>query len=411
MFNRGLRFSLLLTTLWATSAVQAELLPASSGHALDSMAPAGHWATRIELRSNSYDQWYDNSGKRQDLDAAFDGLELDGAVFPALGVLGSGATLGATAINTRAELKSLQLILAYGLHEDLTAGLILPFVKNRTRVDFSVAGGNTGFNPAFDPNQPIGPANFPFAPVGGGAAAPLGTAGVKQLLTDPLFGYGYDPIEESETSGLSDSTAGLLWRFYRDQQSSALLGAGVRFGIAAADNPDSLVDVPIGDGTNDLRLRLEYFRTLGHDFDLHLLAENFTQLADHVEMRIPQPGQLLASASSKARLRRDRGDYQEYDIELGRHWGNWRTAATWHLYTKAEDRYSSANGTDVSVLEHNTQVRADQWRVSLSWSGINAWRQSHLPMPLIVKLEMQETYGGRNFPDVRDFYLQLTSFF
>ncbi|TPW11892.1 MAG: hypothetical protein FD130_1886, partial [Halothiobacillaceae bacterium] len=125
-------------------------------------------------------------------------------------------------------------------------------------------------------------------------------AGVKQLITDPVFGYAYAPVEDSETTGLSDSTAGVLWRFHKDRQSSAQLGAGVRFGIAKGDNPDSLVDVPVGDGTTDIRLRLEYFRALAYAFDLRLLAENFTQLADHVEMRIPQPGQLLATADSKA---------------------------------------------------------------------------------------------------------------
>lgn len=404
-------FTLLLVALCAPVPAWADSLAASSGHALDAMAPAGRWAARFELRTNHYDQWYDNNGKRQKFNAAFDKLALDGTVFPALTLLGSGATLGTSALDTRADLQAMQLILARGLGEDLTAGFILPFVKTRTRVNFSVAGGNIGFNPAFDPNQPIGPANLPFAPVGGGATTPLGTAGVKQLLIDPVFGYGYAPIEDSETSGLSDSTAGILWRFHKDRHSSALLGAGIRFGVAAGDNPDSLVDIPIGDGSNDIRLRMEYFRTLSNGFDLHLLAENFTQLADRVDMRVPQSGQLLATANSKERLDRDLGDYQEYDIELGHHWGAWRTAATWHRYSKGMDHYRSDLGTNTSVLETNTDIRADQWRASISWSGINAWQQQQLPLPMIVKLEMQETYGGRNFPDVRDVYLQLTSFF
>lgn len=374
------------------------------------MAPAGRWATRIELRVNSYDKWYDNNGNRQGFNAAFDGLDLDGTVFPALALLGSSATLGTSSLYTKAELEAAQIILAYGLGEDVTAGFILPFVKSRTHVDFSVAGGNTGFNPAFNPAQPMSPTNFPFAPVGGGVA-PLGTAGVKQLISDPVFGYGYAPVADNETSGLTDSTAGILWRYFKDQQSSALLGVGMRFGIAKGDNPDSLADVPIGDGSNDIRLRLEYFRDLGNDFDLHLLAENFTQLADHADMRVPQSGQLLAPAGSKERLRRNLGDYQEYDIELGHRWGDWRASATGHLYTKAADRYTSDLGTDTSVLEVNTKVRADQWRASISWSGVNAWQQGKIAMPLIVKLEMQDTYGGRNFPKVRDFYLQVTRFF
>lgn len=411
MYSRArmLPLSLLLSCL-AVPAL-AKDLPASSGHGLDTMAPAGRWAARIELRSNSYDRWYDNNGQGQNFNASYDGLNLDGTVFPALGLMGPGATLGNTALRTKQELTALQIVLGYGLSDDLTLGVILPFVKTRTLVDFSVAGGNVGFNPLFNPALPPSPANFPFAPVGGGAAAPLGTAGVKQLLSDPAFGYGYAPIEQSETSGLSDPTLGLLWRCYKDQDSSVVLGMGMRIGVAKGDNPDSLVDIPIGDGNNDIRLRLEYFRNLGAGFDLHLLAENFTQLADHADMRVPQPGQLLAPANSKERLYRDLGDYQEYDIELGHSWGDWRASATAHLYTKAADRYRSGLGTNTAVLEANTVVRADQWRAGISWSGINAWRDGSMPIPLIVKLEMQETYGGRNFPKVRDFYLQLTSFF
>ncbi len=405
----GLPLSLIL--LFVTFSVQAESLHASSGHALDAMAPVGRWAARVELRVNSYDKWYDNQGNRGNFNAAFDRLNLDGAVFPALALMGSGATLGTSSLYTKANLQAAQIILGYGLSEEMTLGFIFPMVQTRTQVDFSVAGGNVGFNPAFDPGQPIGASNFPFAPVGGGASAPLGTAGVKQLLSNPTFGYGYAAVENSSTSGLSDSTAGILWRCYKDQRSSVILGVGMRLGIAKGDNPDSLVDIPIGDGSNDVRLRLEYFRDLGHDFDLHLLAENFTQLADHAEMRVPQSGQLLATASSKERLWRDLGDYQEYDIELGHRWGDWRASTTAHLYTKAADRYRSELGTDTSALETNTKIRADQWRASLSWSGINAWQQKKLAIPMILKLEMQETYGGRNFPKVRDYYLQLTSFF
>ena len=400
-----------LIALAAILPVQADPLPASSGHGLDAMAPAGRWATRVELRVNSYDRWYDSDGSEQDFNADYDNLDLDSAVFPALALLGPGASLGTTSLYTKQTLQAAQIILAYGLTDDVTLGFIFPFVKTRTQVDFSVSGGNVGFNPAFDPNQPIGAGNFPFAPVGGGASAPVGTAGVKQLLTDPVFGYGYAPVENTQTSGLSDSTAGVLWRFYKDERSSAILGAGIRFGIAKGDDPDSLVDIPVGDGTNDIRLRLEYFRDLGSDFDLHLLAENFTQLAYDVDMRVPQSGQLLAPASSKERLRRNPGDYQEYDIELGHRWADWRVSATRHLYIRGKDSYRSDLGTDTSALVTNSNVRADQWRAGISWSGIDAWRRGSVPLPMIIKLEMQETYGGYNFPKVRDYYLQLTSFF
>jgi hypothetical protein len=394
-----------------TLTAQADSLSATSGHGLDTMAPIGHWAARVELRTNSYNEWYDNSGNLNGLKSGFNGLNLNNTIFAPLAPFGAAATLGISSLHSRANLESTQLILAYGLKEDVTLGFIFPFVKTYNQVDFSVADGNIGFNAAFNANLPVGPANFPFAAVGGGAATPLGTAGVKKLMTDPAFGYSYASIGNSSTSGLSDPTAGILWRYFKDDRSSALLGLGMRFGIARGENPDSLTDIPIGDGSNDLRLRLEYFRDLGHEFDLHLLAENFTQLADHKTLRVPQSGQLLSTANSREYLRRDLGDYQEYDVELGHRWGNWRASVTEHLYIKGQDKYTSDLGTNTSMLENNTRIRANQWRAGFSWSGINAWRDGNLPLPLIIRFEVQDTYAGQNFPKVRDYYLQLTSFY
>jgi len=400
----------LITTLMSCAASQADTLSAASVHGLDTMAPAGHWAARVEVRTNSYDKWYDSSGNIRGLKSEFDGLNLNGSVFPPLALLGAGATLGTSSLRSKASLESTQVILAYGLDDNVTLGFIFPFIKTHNRVDFQVSGGNTGFNPVFNPALPMGPANFPFAPVGG-PVTPVGTAGVKRLISDPAFGYGYAPVGDTSASGLSDPTAGVLWRYYKDDHSSALLGVGMRFGVANPGNPDSLTEIPIGDGSNDLRLRLEYFRDLGGDFDLHLLAEHFVQLADRVTLRVPQPGQLLATALSKERLRRDLGDYQEYDMELGHRWGNWRASATGHFYIKGQDKYTSDFGTNTSMLENNTNIRANQWRAGLSWSGINAWQAGDIPLPLIIKFEMQDTYSGYNFPRVRDYYLQLTSFY
>jgi hypothetical protein len=66
---------------------------------------------------------------------------------------------------------------------------------------------------------------------------------------------------------------------------------------------------------------------------------------------------------------------------------------------------------DTTALEVNTDILADQWRAAVSWSGVEGWRSGALPLPVIVKLEMQDTYGGRNMTDVRDVYLIVTALF
>lgn len=402
---------LFVCIVFSSTARAEEKLQSSSAHALDFIAPKGRWAARAEVRVNGYDKWYDENGDLVDLDRKYDGLDLGSNIFPSLSLFGPGMSLGKMTIDSKVENLFAELLVGYGLTDNLTLGMQLPFGRSLTAVDFSVSGGNIGFNPAFNPGVPIGAANFPFAPVGAGATEPVGTEGLRKILTDPAFGYGYKRIEDTTVSGLSDPTVGILWRFHKGKNDSAILGIGVRFGLAGEDDPDNLLDVPLGDGSTDLRARLEYIRNMGAGFDVRFLMEDIIQTEDHVTVRVPAPGELLATSASKERVTRDMGDYFEYDVELGKSLANWRLSGTWHRYDKGSDRYRSGQGTDTSALEKNTSVRADQWRASISWSGVESWQQGDLPMPLIVKLEVQDTYNGINFPNVRDYYLRVTSFF
>lgn len=394
----------------ASLASAQEALPTSAYFGLETMAPAGGWGIRFEQRGNHFDHRFDDNGRLRDLGEKFDGIDLNANVFPALSALGASASLGNTRFKSETNNQISILTLGYGLTQDITFGAIIPYAMSQTKIQFAVDGGNVGANPFFDANQPLGAANFPFAPAGGGIS-PMGTNGVQNVLTNPAFGYQYKALQNTRTEGLGDPTLGVLWRAYKAPGESLIVGLGLRLGLAKKDDPDNLLDTPLGDGSQDVRTRFEYFRDLGANLDLHLLADYNWQTADKATMRIPEPGQVLALASSKQRLRRDLGDYYETDIELGYRWSNWRVSTTWHRYEKKSDTYRSSLGTDTTSLQQNTFTRADQYRISASWSGIQAWQQGKLPLPIIVKLEMQETFAGRNFVDVSDIYLQVITLF
>lgn len=359
--RRLLAFLLPFLTL-AAPAAAAEPLPAASGYGLDGMAPGGRWASRLTLLRNGYTMRYDNDRKRVDLDAGLDGLDL--------ATLGLAGTLR---LDTSVVTEYAELMFGYGVTDNLTVGAIIPYARTTTNVRYSVDGG-------------------------------IGTAGLQAVLTGPL---GYKPLRTTRSEGIGDPTVGMLWRFHRSEADSAILGFGVRFGMARDDDPDNLVDVPPGDGSTDLRARLEYFRDLGAGFDLHLLGEYFWQLEDDVRMR---PGNPLTTATTET-LRRKLGNYYEHDIEIGKRFGDWRIAGTWHRYREAADRYTSSIGTDTSYLSANTETLADQLRLSISWSGVDAFLGGRFAVPLIVKLEVQDAVRGRNFVDVRDVYLRVSTFF
>lgn len=406
LFLYALYFSSIPTLLLPSTSLGAEAIPTSAYFGLDTMAPESRWAIRFEQRANQYHQRYDNDGNLSDVSSQFNGVNLNSQVFPALSVFGANASLGTTSLTTKNTNQISILTIGYGLTPDLTIGAIIPYGQSQTKANFSVEGGNIGFNPLFDAGNSISASNFPFAPVGSGIS-PLGTSGVQEILTNPAFGYRYKPLNTTQQEGFSDPTFGVLWRAYKSSQESLILGLGVRLGVAKKDDPDDLLDAPLGDGSTDLRTRMEYFRELSPHLDLHLLADYNLQTADTAEMRIPTQGQLLATYDSKQTLHRNLGDFYETDVELGYRMANWRFSSTWHRYEKAKDHYRSDIGTDVALLEANTYTKADQYRLSAAWSGIQAWQQGKLPMPVILKLEMQDTFAGKNFVDVYDVYLQM----
>lgn len=295
------RYGLALAMLAGLAAqVQASSPAKTSLHALDTMAPAGRWAARLEVRANGYDAWFDGDGQRRPLGAEYDNINLNSAIFPALAAFGPAAGLGMTHFSSRVDIAYAGLTAGYGVHEDLTAGFILPYAQVRNRVDFSVSGGNIG----------------------------AGTSTVQQFLANPAYGFAYKPVRDTVTSGIGDPTVGVLWRFHKSARDSAVLALGAHLGLARQDDPDDLADVPVSDGSTDLEARLEYFRDLGHEWDLRLLARYRNQLPDHAVMRVPAVGQLLVPDAAREGLRRDLGDYREYDVELGRAWGDWRGSLT-----------------------------------------------------------------------------------
>jgi len=393
-------------------AAQETSIPSSSAvHGLEFIAPKDRFVIRVELRTNGYDQIFDENSNKQALGASLDGINLNSSLLPALTPFGNTASLGTTNFKANVKTQRTEFTLGYGISDDLTVGVIIPYGKVTTNANFTVQGGNIGFNPAFDATQSPSVTNPPLLPVGLGPTSPVGTAGVQAILSDPAFGFAYKPLKTTDWEGLGDPTLGVLWRVNKSSVDSLIIGGGIRFGMAEDVDPDDLLQQPIDDGSTDLRARIEYYRDLSQGFDLKLAAEFTYQSEDSVTRRIPTVGALLATSSSKESVSRKLGNYREFDIGVGKVFNDWRFSTTWHRYVKSADRYSSNKNTDTTELEKNTELFANQWRATISWSGINAWQQKKIPLPLIVQLEVQKTVEAKNFPEVTDVYLQLTSFF
>ncbi len=396
---------------WAEAAPGALQVPAALKHGIVLLSPKHVWSLRVEPKHISADRWFDQAGRAHALAYQADGLKVDASMLSALAPLGAGATLGTTEVSQRVAMQGAVVTYGYGLSADLSLGGYFSYGKSESKISLGMSGGTVGWNPAFNASQPTSQTNYPFAPVGAGASEPLGVAGFERLLTDPVFGYAYDSIQSEEHSGLGELVFGFVWRFHHTDDQGLVLSGGWRQGVADEDRADDLFDVPLDDGSDDLMMQLEWYRELGYGLDARLLGKRTVQTTDTRTMRVANTG-LLAPVSAREELKRDLSDQWDYEAELGYSWStDWRTGILWRRWQKEVDVYVSRVGTDTSAMSEHTNREANQWRLSLSWSGMSAYLAGVIPMPVIVRLEVQDTYQARNAADMRETTLVTYMFF
>lgn len=401
-YHQYLFLFLSITLLWGDE------IPTERQHALSNLAPKGNFVLRVEGKTRTTQFAYNNSGERVGLGDSLNGINLNQDVFSSLAVFGVGASLGTTSSSMEFDSQRGEISMGYGLTDDLTVGIIVPFGTVKSRVDFSVSGGNLGKNPNYNPLLAPSATNLPYLPTSMGVA-PFSTADIQELLASPA--YGYKPIASTRTTGLADPTIGLLYQALKSKDSSLILATGVDIGIAKEDDPDNLVDVPINNGNSALRFRAEYYKSLAHNWDFFVKAEYGIEFEDSVTKRVPKAGEILALKSSTEKVKRDLGDYRSYELSVGKSVHNWRYAGRLYRLEKDADNYTSEIGTDVTALEANTAGYANQWEAEVSWSGVDAWSKGNLAMPLIVSLAYKDTFSGKNGLDWNELYFRVTSFF
>lgn len=409
--NLPLLFILPLVSIPLTNLKAAEPTGANS-HFLGGMVPVGRWAAVLDTRYRTTTERFNDEGKRESLAAEVDGLTLDSQVVPLLASFGAGASLGDVSLDARLDQRRHDLTIGYGLSKNITIGFSIPYGRNTSSANFDILGGNLASNPFFDPGQPISATNPPVVPIGTfGTTDPVGTAGVQQILTDPIYGYQYKPVKTARTTGYGDPIVGLRWRLFKDEESSLIFTPVLRFGLSEENDPDNLMDVALGDGSDDIRLQLEYLTRLAKNFDTRVRVRHTWQLPDSITTRAYSETEYLVPYSRTEKLDRDLGDVTEAYAELGYSNNNWRWFSGLQILRKKSDDYESPSNQDVSGLEDETTHEEDILSLGFSWSGIQHWRDKKLPFPLSVKAAFNTHISGRNRLDRDDLQFALTAVF
>lgn len=250
---------------------------------------------------------------------------------------------------------------------------------------------------------------------GPAGATIAGSADLERILTDSTFGFRIRPLATRTTTSIGDIELGAKLQLVNTVRRDTLqrYGAGVRaavgvtfrLGTGRADDPDDFVDIPSGDGQNDVEARTYWDFLMGSHFAVGLVGRYVWQLPDREIARITPPHQPFAAYWRRHEVERDLGDVIDAEITPRIALGNFFSVmAQYRVRRKAEDRHTGTFDAtnelgepvtlDASVLDLETEQREDRVSIGLGYSTLASVARRRARIPLEIVLQYGESIRG-----------------
>ena len=387
------------------------------------------------------DQRFDRDGNAVNIGTDYS-RNLTSQVFSGLAPLnplvGGTASIGSSEVQITRDYNMFRPLLAYGLTDRITLGVIIPYIwaTNRVTANVNSSTANVGKNSFCFKNPACGPllAGAPIAPLNTPGSRALNTNDVQNLLGGGLDidgdgiidvpGQGFKRVETRSTEGIGDIEFGGRYQYYRSEYwrlaftSIAIAPTGQR------DNPDDLVDIPLGDGNWGVRFQfLQDFsvqrdglsKRLGFpgpgDFFINTKFEYLYNAPDKRVARVCSPRQPVCS--DKDEVTRKVGDIIEAGFQ-----GNVGVLVNGlilvggYTYThQLKAAYSGSHGLDYGSLATDSESVAHDVQIGFTYTTVPLVVQKQFPFPLSANLLYQDRLAGENVYKSRYVSFTLSAYF
>jgi hypothetical protein len=356
---------------------------------------------------------FNPDGKAEPIAIDFN-ANMNSNVFPDLALVEEGfgmetgsASLGRSVVDFKYQFYDLIFEAQYGLTDNLTIGLKIPYYWNKNTVNAALdtSAATVGLNPYYgrkrDPFM-----GSPLVPITMGGI-PLTTKQVKALLGPGLDingdgkidinGYGYEAFDTWSGNGVSDIELVARYQYYKSDNWALAFTGGVRFPTGELDDPDNLVDIGFGNGAHALLFRVnnDYTGiknlTLDATFRYDLVLP--TSIVKRVLLDVNRPLSV---------------DKEDVDVDLGDVF-DFRGSATYEFldgllslsleyrYTfELQDAVSGRLGFNYNSLEEETDATYHAIRPGITLSTINLYKAKEFTVPLTASLEYENIFAGTN---------------
>jgi hypothetical protein len=358
------------------------------------------------------DERYDPDGHTEDVATDFNET-LDSTVFPdlalveiAFGMPPGSANIGNSIVDFEYRFDIFEFGLQYGITDRLTAGIMIPYWRAKNHVDamldsLNATVGKSAIGVGF---------GAPLVPLEGGGpfgdAVPLTTEDIQNLLgagldingdgTIDIQGFGYKPVKTWSEDGLSDIEAGFRYQYLKRENWRLAFTGGVRFPTGEVDDPDNLVDYPLGSGAWAL---LFNFNNDYVGIENLVLNATFTYelyLPDKQRLRVPD-GVDNPITRNKENVDRDLGDIIEVEVSgTYRFLEGFSLSLLYEFGYAFEDDISGDRGFNYESLEDETDWTSHIFKIGLSYSTIPLFQAKKFPIPLVASIGYRNRFAGSN---------------
>ncbi len=350
------------------------------------------------------DERYDPDGNNEDVAADFNDT-LDSSVFPALALVEAAAGLpagfaniGRTDISFEYDFKIFEFSYQYGITDKLTVGIMVPYWNVTNDVDATLVTTNATVGKSVSLNT--------LAPIGVEDTVPLTTDDAQNLIGKGLDingdgsvdipGYGYKPIKKWSGSGISDIEVGCRYQYLKTADWRLAFTGGVRVPTGEKDDPDDLVDYPLGAGAWALLFQLNNDYVGIKNLVLNATFRYDLYLPDTETKRVLEDVNDVLT-SNREKVDRDLGDTIELEGSAAYQIAEGLNISLLYKYGFGfKDSISGDMGFAYESLEEETDYTEHVGILSLSYSTLPLYKAKKFPVPLNVSVSYRNRFAGSN---------------
>lgn len=361
--------------------------------------------SQVGVRSEFYlpfHERYDQDGDVEDLAHDYN-TTINSNIFPPLqnielgfGMDPSTANVGGSKVDIKITRTISELTYRYGVTDKLTVGMNVPYWITHVDAGFNIdtSHATVGFNPGGLEDLP--PPNIaPLIPVDLGGVR--NDTAMTNLMQDQLKSlYGYKKIEDWDDSSLGDIDLGARYQYLNTEDFRFAFTGGFRLPTGKTDDPDNLMDAPLGGGCYTIIFLSNHDYVGIKDLVLDVGLKYEWLLPKRATLRIPESVD-LPLAMDKERVDVDQGDYveveltAEYKIAEG-----FSMSALYQYGNKFKDDVSGHKFNSYSSVEDETDMVTHIYIVEARYSTIPLFAKKQFPFPMDMSIAYRNRFAGEN---------------